>query len=324
MTRASFWAALSAAGALFAALLLAPAAAAAGVRAGFRLCAETLWPSLLPFFVLSGLLTALGVPELLARPLGTPMGALFGLPGAAAAPLLLGLTGGYPIGAAAAAEMAARGILSREEAERALPVCNNTGPAFLVGAAGGVNGSARIGLALYACHILAALAVGVLLSAGHRRGGARPALPAQARAVHFSAALTGAVRGAADAALSLGGFVVFFSVLRALLDANGGLSALAGAIALRAGLPLQSVRAAIAGVLELGAGVSALRGAAPTPGNLALCSFLIGFGSLSVHCQTLAAASRAGLKTARHFAGRLLHGCLAALAAFLLFTLLRI
>ena len=82
--------------------------------------------------------------------------------------------------------------------------------------------------------------------------------------------------------------------------------------------------AALAGVLELGAGVSALRGAPPTPGNLALCSFLIGFGSLSVHCQTLAAASRAGLKTARHFAGRLLHGCLAALAAFLLFTLLRI
>jgi sporulation integral membrane protein YlbJ len=324
MTRGAFFVSIGLSAAGFLALIAAPADAAEGVRTGLALCAHTILPALLPFLMLSGLLAALGVPQLLARPLGTVMRALFSLPGAAAAPLLLGLTGGYPVGAAAAAELTRRGVLTRDEGERLLPLCNNTGPAFIIGAAGSaVFGAARIGLLLYLSHILAALAVGLLLSRGLRRRAA-PEPAAELRCIRFSAALTGAVKGAVTAALQLCGFVLLFSVLRALLEARGVLSALAGALCVRTGLELRFVRAALTGVLELGGGIAALQGLPPTPGNLALCSFLLGFGSLSVHCQTLAAVADAELKTARHFAGRLLHGCVSALITYELFTRLRI
>ena len=51
-------------------------------------------------------------------------------------PDLLGVTGGYPLGADAVARLRRSGALTREQAERALAFCNNSGPAFLVGAAG--------------------------------------------------------------------------------------------------------------------------------------------------------------------------------------------
>ena len=60
--------------------------------------------------------------------------------------------------------MSAAGAVSREEAERLLGFCNNSGPAFIVGAVGaGIFGSPSVGLALYGIHILAAVLTGLLL-----------------------------------------------------------------------------------------------------------------------------------------------------------------
>ena len=45
--------------------------------------------------------------------------------------------------------------IGKEEAERLLGFCNNSGPAFIVGAVGaGIFGSPSVGLALYGIHIL--------------------------------------------------------------------------------------------------------------------------------------------------------------------------
>ena len=68
------------------------------------LCAGTVIPSLFPFLVISGLLIALGFGEWLAPHFSGLMTPLFRLPGQASGPLLLGLVGGYPIGAQSAAE----------------------------------------------------------------------------------------------------------------------------------------------------------------------------------------------------------------------------
>ena len=97
---------------------------------------------------------------------------LFGVSGPGCAALILGLMAGYPLGAASAAGLVQRGEIKREEGERLLGFCNNSGPAFLLGAAGaGVFGSAKAGILLYISHVLAALTAGFLLSCGRRGSG---------------------------------------------------------------------------------------------------------------------------------------------------------
>ena len=87
-----------------AALLCCPGQALEASRYGLDLCARVIVPTLLPFFVLTVLLSELGLPKMLGRRLERPMRALFGVSGTGAAAFLLGVTGGYPLGAAAVAE----------------------------------------------------------------------------------------------------------------------------------------------------------------------------------------------------------------------------
>ena len=89
----------------FSALLLLPEVSAQAARDAMLLCAQTLIPSLFPFFVLSSLLIACGASELLSALLSPLMRPLFGLSGTGAAALALGLCGGYPVGARTAAEL---------------------------------------------------------------------------------------------------------------------------------------------------------------------------------------------------------------------------
>ena len=96
------------------------------------LCAGTVIPALFPFMVVTGLLVRLGFGQWLAPDMAGLMASLFRLPGCAGSALLLGLVGGYPIGARTAAELYASGDLTRQEAERLLTFCNNSNPVFLI------------------------------------------------------------------------------------------------------------------------------------------------------------------------------------------------
>ena len=119
-----------------AALLFFPDVSAAAAREGVTLCLQTVLPSLFPFFVLSSLLVQSDVPRLLSRAMAGIMYPLFGVSGAGASALILGLLGGYPVGARTVAELYGRGEIAREEAEQLLAFCNNSGPGFFLGVCG--------------------------------------------------------------------------------------------------------------------------------------------------------------------------------------------
>ena len=90
------------------------------VAEALALCARSVVPSLFPFLVASSALLALGFGELAAPWLAGLMEPLFRVPGAGSAALVLGLVGGYPIGAKTAADLYRENLVSREEAERLL------------------------------------------------------------------------------------------------------------------------------------------------------------------------------------------------------------
>ena len=300
--------------ALLAALVTNAPEAADACREGLGVCARLLIPSLFPFFVLSGFLNRLGLPGLLGRLLAPAAMRLFGVSGAGASALLIGLTGGYPAGAAYIGDMARQGSVSPREAERLLAFCNNSGPAFIVGAVGvGVLGSAKLGLLLYLIHVLAALLTGLLFR------GKRPCAeiqPVFLESMDPSLALTESVRQAVTAMLSVCGFALCFTVLLAVLDGRGTLSLLCGVIAARFRFEPRFVRAMLTGFFELGSGAAAMQGLHPCRESFALAAFLLGWGGLSVHFQTLGVLRGSNVKGALHMAGRLMSAGFAALMAY--------
>ena len=291
-------------------------------RYGLRLCVELILPSLFPFFLVSILLNRLGFPVWLGKHLGAAAGSLFRVSGAGATALFVGLTGGYPMGAAYLAELLKSGTITEAEGERLLGFCNNSGPAFLVGAIGaGVFGSSAVGMRLYGVHILAALLTGLLLR-GRKAGRVSEESIQTETEENLSRLLPEAVQQSVLALLNVCGFVVCFSVFTGLLEVSGLLDAVTAFCCARNAVEPEALRALLIGFWELGSGIGALRGLAPTPLHLALAAALVGWGGVSVHFQTLAVLSDTGIKGALHTAGRLIHAVLSFLLMYG-FSLLR-
>ena len=292
--------------------LFSSADARQGAADGLRLWGTLLVPSLLPYFAAAGLLTRLGAVDALARRLAPAAARLFGVSGAGAAVFLLGLSGGYPLGAASIGTLYKSGAVVKDEAEHLLAFCDNSGPAFAVGALGtGVFGSAGWGLLLWGIHALSAAAIGILFR--RKQTGGAPARPTQPP-VDFGAALGGAVAAAGQTVWQIGAYVIFFSALLTSLGTLGFPDTLAGELAIRTGAPLSFSRALFTGALELSSGIGAMAGMPLAPGSLALGEFLLSWGGLCVHGQAGAAAE--GLKMRKRLGGKFLQGVFSAVLAY--------
>lgn len=263
------------------------------------LCARSVVPALFPFLVVSSLLMSLGLGEQLSPHLAGLMAVLFRQPGSAGAALVLGLVGGYPIGARTAADLYRRRLLTEEEARRLLTFCNNSNPVFLISVLGaGVFGSVRTGVWLWLIHLLSALLVGILFRG---RGSVRRAVPPPSPEElpdSLAGAFVTAVGGGAVSMVSLCGFVTFFYVLANPLSAFGG-----------------HLTPALVGLVELFSLTPLL-----TPDCLGflLAAGMSGWGGLSVLAQTAAALAGTGLPLAPCVKGKALQGLFsAALAAVL-------
>lgn len=265
----------------------------AGVREGLLLAVESVIPSVFPFMILSSLLSAyasFGSFSFLAR----PFEALFHINRSGTDAFLTGVLCGFPLGVRTTAVLYREGRLSRDEAERLIGCANNTGPAFLLGAVGGMRGSLREGILLYAAVLLSAVAVGMLFGIGHKKS---PSAEERGK-IPFS--LTAAIRSAGESTLALTAYLTFFSALVRLLTHLIGDTALLSFL-----LPF----------LEVGNAAHFLAFSSPLPARvtLALTGFAVGFSGLSVHMQALYFLAVTDLSVGRYFLMKLTQGALAAL-----------
>lgn len=312
---------ISAVLAVFICLVLFPDEAYSGVISGLQICALRIIPSLFPFFVVSSMLSSLGLPRLAGKVASPVMSRLFGVGGCGASAFILGLTGGYPLGAASVRSIYENGDIKKDEAERLLGFCNNSGPAFIIGVAGvGAFGSSKLGLFLYGVHICAAVLTGVAMR--KRARGADLAPPPKFQAMSFASAFSSSVRSAVTSMLNICGFIVLFSVIISLSEAFYVFSSLSGRLALLSGLELSCALSLLSGILEISGGIASMTGLLPTPANLAVCAFILGWGGISVHFQTISVLEGSGLSTKRHLIGKVLTALFSAALAFLLSPLI--
>lgn len=277
-------------------------------REGLALCGGSIIPSLFPFFILSSLIIQMGLADAPGRLLQKPMRALFRVGGTGATALILGLIGGYPVGARTVAELYEQGGCTKPEAERLLAFCNNSGPAFLLGVVGiGVFGSPGIGGLLCAIHMLSALLVGLLLRfwGGTSRSAPLPVRHTTKRSAGLDLFLQ-AVQSGTGAMLNVCAFVLLFSVIIRLLMCSGLLRLCAeGLNAL--GMDRVWAERLLCGILELSNGVASLPGSDPAH-SLPLAALFLGWGGISVHCQTISILHAHGLGFRSYLLGKALQG----------------
>lgn len=183
---------------------------------------------------------------------------------------------GYPTGAKTTAELLSAGSLSKEEAERLLPFCNNAGPGFIFGILGPIFGLPGTAILLL-IHLTSAIITGILLrrpSTGVKRA---PATPPQ------QLTLPEAIAGALSAMGAVCAYVVLFSIVSAAVTS------------LSKGILPNQLILILTGLMELTSGCTAL---ARLPGDhtaFLLSGLFLSFGGLCVWCQVKSVTAPAGL-----------------------------
>ncbi len=233
--------------------------------------------------------------------------------------------------------------LSKEEAERLLAFCNNSGPLFITGAvAVGMFNMPQMGLILLVCHIAACITVGMLFrfykrNTSHRRKvpntKSKPGKGILKRSLkEFSANLANsatnpgamfgeAIKSSMTTILAVGGFILFFSVLINLLLETGFIyftSDIFSALLSPLGISRDLVVSLISGFFEITTGTN-MTGTAQGVSlvqQLTAASMIIGWAGLSVHSQVVSIVSTTDISVKPYLLGKCLQGLIAGLYTY--------
>ncbi|WNQ13689.1 hypothetical protein MJA45_11930 [Paenibacillus aurantius] len=291
---------------------------------GLKLWWNYVFPALLPFLVVTQLMTGLGVVQAVGVLLDPFMRLFFRIPGIGGWALAAGLTAGYPAGAELTASLRKEGRLSVAEAERLLAISHLCSPVVLITVIGiGFLHSAKAGLVLAGIHYLSAILMGIWfrltapkepageaakarkpLRSSDRQGlltrslaALREARSRDGRA--FGKMLGDAVSSANQTLMIVGGFMILFAVLTRMA-------------LLLLPAPLKGLSLFVPGLLEPHLGAYAItQSALPLPLLLGLLGAAAAWSGLSLHAQVRSFSLPAGIRYGSFLYARTVHAVLA-------------
>lgn len=300
-------------------------------KKGLNLWANSVVPSLLPFFIATELLGYTNVVSILGKLLNKFMRPIFNVPGEGAFPFIMGIISGYPVGAKIVANLKKQNICTNVEAERLIAFTNNSGPLFIVGTVGiGLFKDTKTGILLLITHILACISVGILFrwwkNAQNKRSSlfnkTSHNLPSRISLSNLGEVLANSIMNSISTIFLIGGFVVLFSVIISILNNSGSLNLFAkffSPVFNFFGLSTKYSTGIITGLIELTNGVCsiALIANKNISVNIVICAFLLGFGGISVALQVLSITSKNGISIKPYLIGKFLQGCFAGIYTYI-------
>lgn len=244
-----------------------------GAAEGIELCIKVIIPTLFPFFIITSYLNCalLGqhIPGLrhIHRYLHIPHGS--------ETLLLLGLIGGYPVGAQLIAETHHRGILDRKTAQILLGYCSNAGPSFIFGITPILFSSSWIPLFLWGIHLFSAILTGLLLP--------KPPRTEPVTISSTNTSLVQALKRSITICASVCGWIVIFKIVLAYLDAWVF------------GFWGKKTPVILSGILELSNGCIELTKIPSEAVRFVICAAFLAFGGICVILQTASVTENLGL-----------------------------
>lgn len=325
-------------------LILNPQASFEASLRGLKMWWEIVFPSLLPFLIISELLIGFGVVAFIGVLLEPLMRPLFRVPGVGGFVLAMGMASGFPSGAKLTVRLRKENQITAYEAERLVSFTNSSNPLFIFGAiAVGFFHNAKLGIILALAHYLGNICVGLVMRFygpyyKGKKGGRHPKVAKRAslrRAfseLHetrlknqkpLGKMLGDAVLSSVQTLLMVGGFLILFSVLNsmlALIQVTAILASLVGLflhvfqISSELSIPL------ISGIFEitLGGKLTSEVLHIPLMDQVIVTSFFLAFSGLSVQAQVASLLAETDIRFKPFFLARILHGFFAATITYLL------
>lgn len=281
---------------VFSPVCTAAAADAVGI------CINVLIPSLLVFFVVCSLLVKMGFAAYVSKVAKYITIPLFNVSGEGALAFVMGIISGYPSGAVCVCDLYKEGFIEKNEAERLLAFCNNSGPLFILGAVGaGMLQNRAAGVVLYAVHILSALICGFVFRF-YKKGDGAIKKKLYIKPMGFNEAMSTSVAAASQTMLAVCTYTIFFAVVIALVKM----------------IPFGKL---ICPFIEITNGcIIVVQSHISAKIKLCLLSSVIGFSGIGVCMQVMSVLSKTDLRCRNYFIGKIIQAAVSFVLMYMYLT----
>ncbi len=268
------------------------------------------FPSLFPFLVISNLILAYDGIYIYSKIFGRYLCRPMRLPLECGFVLIVSMLCGYPLGAKYSCDIYERHIIDRNSFIRLLNIASNPSPIFVLGAVGTamLNNSALGYLLLFSCYASSAV-IGVLLSDRNIPGKRSEMVKHTVEPVNLGNALKNSVENAINTSISIGGFVIIFSVINAyIMRIAPGSSGI--------------IKTVLIGIIEMTNGCSLISGTEwSILLKLSVISFFLSFSGLSIISQVYSFTYKYNVSMVRYMAVKAVQGAICALITIINYKL---
>lgn len=197
-----------------------PSICIASAIAGAKLFFYKVFPSLFSFLVITNIIMHFEGVEFYSKLLGLVLCKPLRLPSQCGFVLIVSILCGYPLGAKYTCELYEKNIVDGKTAERLLNIASNASPLFVIGAVGtSMLGSTYLGYILLLANYLSCFIMGLILPG-------RPDMISVQRFVapsgnhDFGSVIKESIDNSLKNSLSIGGFVIMFSVVNNIIKSS--------------------------------------------------------------------------------------------------------
>lgn len=303
---------------------------------------EIVFPSLLPFFIISEMLIGFGIVRFIGVLLEPLMRPLFKVPGVGGFVWAMGMASGFPAGAKLTARLRQEKQISRIEAERLVSFTNSSNPLFIFGAVSvGFFKNPQLGIILALSHYLGNICVGLVMRFYGRKDSEeiekkkikskfpiRTALIALHRTRvqdnrPIGKLIGDAVTSSIQTLLMIGGFIILFSVINKILfhlHITAFLAKIIEYILKTLSISGSLSVPLISGLFEITQGsqmTSQVQDASLLQLTI-ITSFILAFSGFSVQAQVASILAQTDIRFQPFFLARILHGIFSSLLTVVL------
>jgi sporulation integral membrane protein YlbJ len=281
---------------------------------GLLLWATKVLPALLPFFILTKLLSYTAIVNSATKFLSPFTHRLYNVGGVAGYVFFMSIISGYPIGAKITADLYQNKQITSGQAKTISAFTSTSGPLFIIGTvAVGFFQNHKLGFIILISHILGAIINGLLYR--NKENSNTHNYPIQSPTQNI---LNDSMYSSIISIMLVGGFIaISYMILSIMLHLN--LFSLPISIFSKFGIDKNITSSILSGIIEVTTGLNMLSKTGISFNLSAIISsFLISFGGLSIHAQAYCYLKSFNLKYSHFLKQKITHAIISASVTFII------
>lgn len=283
------------------------------------------FPSLLPFLVLSNLILMNGGVYIYSKAFGRLLCRPLKLPYECSFVLIISMLSGYPLGAKYACDIYSKGLIDHDTCSNLLNIASNPSPLFVIGVVGtSLLKSTLCGyVLLFSCYI-SCFTIGIILKKQntHKILKSNKAVSALRGDKICSDSIKSSIDSAIQICLSIGGFVIFFYVINTLVQSSKIYESIVQKTSILLNADCKMLSGIILGMIEMTNGCNLMcSGNSSVTAKCMAAAFLISFSGLSIISQAYSFMSKYKFSLKKYVKYKFLQGIISSLIVCILFSI---